>query len=197
MKLSLHSLCLAAVSLVAVSAANAGPVTQSTSPANFDSYWYGNGWATADLGSVTLAQGTNSIISLTGVATLVDQGWGGQDGDNGLKIWLEDNGTPILGLYAAGATHNWTTSSFDLSADITALDSALAGINWVSNPDITLDLVATPWAYPGWELHVRDASFTVTSSSSVPDAASTAALLGLGLVAIVGAGRKFGFAAQS
>ena len=187
-----HLRALAALAAVLAFAqqAQAMPVTQSTSPAGSDSYWYGNGWSWQQLGSVTLAPGTNTVTALTSAVTLKDQGWGGQSDTNGVRIDLFDNGSDVWGQYVAGSTHSWSTQTYDIAnfpAQLSNLNAALGAIDWSAAPTVTIAMNATPWAYPGWELHTQNASFSVTTDASpVPEPASLAlvgtALAGVGVL---------------
>ena len=85
-KTSLAALAVLGMVALHSSLALAGEVTQMTSPASSDAYSYSTGWTPQDLGSVTLAKGTSSILGLTSIATLVDQGWGNQCNCNGVYI---------------------------------------------------------------------------------------------------------------
>ena len=165
---SLAALCgLLAFSQVA----QASPVTQTAGPFNSDSYWNGNGWAQQVLGSVTLTEGTNIITDLSSTVTLVDQGWGGQDYNNGVKISLEENGTSLWTATVAGADHEWATRTYDVTGDPTslaALNTALDGISWSSAPTVTITMFTTPYGWPGWELHTTNDSFSVTSDVPEP-----------------------------
>lgn len=167
----------------------AAPVTQSTAPAGSDSYWYGNGWNWQTLGSVTLATGTDNVLALSSTASLADQGWGNQDYNNGVKIGLFDNANLVWYQAVAGAYHNWTTQTFTAStAELNALDASLASVNWSDN--ITLQLFTTPYAYPGWELHVANASFSVTSEAANVPEPGIIALFGLGIAGIAATRRR-------
>jgi hypothetical protein len=167
--------------------AQAEPVTQTTAPAGSDSYWYGNGWSWQQLGSVTLADGTNTILGLTSTVTLVDQGGGGQDPTNGVRIDLFDNGTDLYGFYVAGASHDWTTQTYNIADHpnvLTGLNATLGGIDWSTSPTVTIVMNATPWAYPAWALHTSNASFSVTSDAVPAPEPVSLALLGTGLVGL-------------
>ena len=167
----------ASCSILAVSwAAQAAPVTQTTAPASSSSY---GGWNWQELGSVTLAAGTNIILGLTSTVTIWDQGWGGQDpGDNQVFVGLFDNGVELWGQHVAGAYHQTTTQSFDISsmpAALQSLDTALDGIDWSTKPTVTMQMEAAPLGYPGWELFTSNASFSVASDTvPVPEPATIA-----------------------
>lgn len=171
-------------------AASAGVVTQTTAPAGSDSYWYSNGWNHQTLGSVILANATNKILALTSTVTLVDQGWGGQTPDNGVKITLDVNGSDIWGTSVAGSTHQYTTQTFDITSMpslLSALNLALGSIDWTSSPTVMMEMFTTPYAWGGWELHTRNASFSVTSQVPEPD---SLLLFGAALAALAVTRRK-------
>jgi hypothetical protein len=176
---------------LAVTSAHAQTTTQTAGPVNFDGYYWLNPGYT-DLANVTLAQGTDQIDALTSTATVVDQGWGGQDNDNGLHMLLVDNGNTLWNQIVAGANHSWETDNYDISTDpgaLTSLDGALGSIDWSADPTVSLDLYANTWGYPGWELHVQYASFSVTST--VPDGGATIAMIGGALAGLAAFRRRF------
>lgn len=171
-------------------AASAGVVTQTTAPASSDSYYYGNGWNHQALGSVALANGTNSILALTSTVSLYDQGWGGQTGDNGVKIALDVNGNDVWGTSVAGSSHSYSTQTFDITSMpnlLSALNLALTSIDWTSSPTVVVEMFTTPYGWGGWELHTRNASFSVTSQVPEPD---SLLLFGAALAALAVTRRK-------
>jgi hypothetical protein len=176
---------------LAATSARAQTTTQAAGPVNFDGYaWLNPGYT--DLASVTFAQGTDQIDALTSTATVVDQGFGGQDPDNGVHLLLVDNGNTLWNEVVAGGTHSLTTDNYDISTDpagLASLDSALAGINWSTDPNVSLNLEANVWPYPGWALHVQDASFSVTST--VPDGGATITMIGAALAGLAAFRRRY------
>ncbi|MFL6674521.1 MAG: PEP-CTERM sorting domain-containing protein [Massilia sp.] len=164
-------------------------VTQSTAPANYDS-WYGWNWQ--PLGSVTLATGTVRVSALNSSARAWDQGWGYESmTENQVYIGLFQNNTQLWAQHVAGGGHDTENlvQTYDIANDLPALNSlnaALVGIDWTGAP-VTMAIVASSVGWPGWSLHVADASFSVTSE--VPEPASLA-LIGLGLAGFAAARRK-------
>ena len=160
-------------------------VIQTTSPA--DSYSKET-WDWTELGSVTLAHGTNKISALTSSVTLIDLGWGGSEPYNGAKMALSVDGTLDYIFLVAGATHEWSTQTYDITSDLsklTGLNAALQSIVWTGATNVTLSLNATPVVWPGYELWTQNSSFSVTSSvAAVPVPAAiwlfASGLLGLG-----------------
>ena len=171
--------------LTAAHHAQAEPVTQSTGPAGSSSSPGSDAWQ--QLGSIALASNTNIISGLTSTVTLVDQGWGGQAGTNGVRIDLFSNGTDLWGQYVAGATHDVTTQTFDIAAlpdAQTSLNVALDSINWSVNPTVALVMDATPWPYVGWALYTSGASFGVMSDAIPAPEPLSVAILGTGLIGL-------------
>lgn len=175
-------------------------VTQSMSHSGTDQYaWVNPG--ILDLGGVTLASGTKGIYALTSLSTLVDQGWGYTDPSNGVFIGLFQGSTNVYSFLAAGSSHEWATQSFNIAdnnAVFYGLNAALSGLTENSATPLSLRMYTDAWGYPGWELHTRDNSFSVTSGvTPVPEPETYAMLLaGLGLTAMFARRRKNAAAAQ-
>ena len=181
-----RSLAVFAAALAFSQAGVAGTVTQSAGPFSSDTCC----WNQPVLGSVTLAQNTGLIDSLSSTAVAFDQGWGNYDPNSNqvtLELW---NGlTPLWGVHAAsGLRLDYSTQTFVASAaDLAGVNGFLSGIDWSVTPTVTIAMVSRGLGYPGWELHVRDASFSVTST--VPEPTSLG-LLGLGLAGLGFARRR-------
>ncbi len=176
-----------ALSLSLFSAAHADS-TQTISSTGTNQYYNLNP-GTFEIGRVTFEFGTQSITALHTSVTLVDQGWGGQDPNNGVFVQLLSNNNPVYSLNVAGGTHSWHTETFDLSANpgvYNALNSALAGINRADGP-IALQFATNAWGYPGWQLHTANDSLSVTTSlAAVPEPETYGMLLlGLGVVGLI------------
>ena len=175
-----------ALSIASAQQALAGEVaTQSTGLSDFDyNGWEGASWT--NLGGVTLAQNTFAVTGLTGSAYAWDQGWGGQTDDNGIYLVLMSGDDWLWRGNMAGGRHNAT--QFDYVADdaaLTDLGTALAGVDWSAEPAVRMTAWANPWGYPGWQLHTRNASFSVTSEATapVPEPATWAMMIaGFGLM---------------
>jgi hypothetical protein len=166
--------------------------TQTTIPASSD--FSSNGYNGSDpsyfiLGSLALPTDTNLISNLTSSVTLIDQGWGGQSSSNGVMIGLVVDDVRVWGQRVAGADHSWGTDLFDINSDplsLASLNSSISVIDWNSVSDVKFNMFTTALGYGGWELHVRDASFSVTSEVPEP---STLAIFALGMIGL--ASRRF------
>ncbi len=180
----------AAVALAAATSAFA--TTQSTSPVDYASY---GGWHNDLLSEITLPQDTGSISSITGSAFISDQGWGGEDAwDNRLYLSLDVNGTQVWSDYFGGGVHGGHEVNFDLSSDSAAqasLSSAIGGISWTTDPNVTLELRSSTLGYPGWELFASGAQFSATSALAVPEATNISMMLaGLGAISFLARRKK-------
>lgn len=169
----------------------AGTVQTGTGSGTYDGY---QAWGLFDLSTVTFAKGTNLVTGLTSSAVAYDQGWGGVDpGSNRVLITLYQGDKLLWDTHVAGAGHHtFHTQYFDIANNVpalTSLNTALAAIKW-DDKAVTMRMQANPLGWGGWELHVRNATFSVTSEAgNVPEPASLA-LLGLGVGGLLAARRK-------
>lgn len=171
------ALCTVAA-IAPIQQASAAATVQSTQVANFDSY---SQWRSDELGAITLAKGTNLINSLTSTATVWDQGWGGQTGDNGLRLSLVVGTSRVWETIAAGASHGAQTINFTASVDqLASLNSALAAVDWSTASNVRVGMFANAYGWSGWELHSRNASFSVASTAAAVPEPATWALMAVG-----------------
>ncbi len=167
----------------------AAQVTQTTPPASSQTCC----WNYQNLGTITFAPNTGSILALTSTAIAWDQGWGGYDPtSNQVGIQLFENSTSLWFAHVAGGVRDgyvanqYAAQTFDIMdypGMLGSLNAAMAGIDWTTSPTVTMAMTSYGLGYPGWELYVDQASFSVTSVVATPEPA-TLTLMGSGLVAI-------------
>ena len=162
--------------------AQATVVLQTTTPASSDSWWYGNGWNRQLLGSIAVPGGSQ-VLDITATGRTWDQGWGGQADGNGVWVGLFDKAV-LTGWSNLVAPSYHTADTYRYQISSASLADLNAAINAMPLEDmLELHLFATPYAWPGWELHVRDASMTIYYSDAAPvPEPSSLALLTVGLV---------------
>jgi len=156
-------------------------------------------WVQITVGSVSLAQGTNSVSALTATASVQDQGWGGYDYlGNQLRVGLFDGASLLWSERIAGAGRDGfdpIEQTFDITdtpSSLVSLNDTLATLDWQVVTDLRLDAYTNGLGWPGWSITVNSGSFTVASSiSAVPVPAGGFALLsGLTLLGAVRRARK-------
>lgn len=172
--------------LLAVSAATllslnvrADTVQTATAP----DYFSTGSFTASTLTSISLAQDTSNISDITASYYITDQGWGNHVGQY-VILQLNDNGNTLFSDTISDA-YPPQNVNFDLASNITELgdlNAALDGVNWSLDPNVTVDFLAQPVGYGGYTLTIDN--FTDTVTSSVPDGASTLALLGFGFAGL-------------
>lgn len=184
------------------SVARAGTVQTATNPGQLDAHNGGviyNG--SNPFLTVTLASGTNVLNDISGSMNIADQGWGNQVG-NDTYYGLFVNNADVINGFAAHAGHTqdtftpqYTFQTFDLAGNATLLaqfNTALAGIDWSSNPNVTVELFWDGTSYPGYETHINSAVMSVDSDIvAAPDGGMTIGLLGIAMAGLVSLRRKF------
>lgn len=184
------AICVA-LNAVFITSAYAIPIVQTTLPTNLDNY----SWGFKDLGTIQLMQGTNSLLALSSSAIVFDQGWGGYDPfSNGVYVGLFVNGVNLYNEKVADLLRgNNPAQTYDISTHPTSLfnfNSFIGAIDWAPNTTANIEMFANLQAYGGWQEHVRDASFSITTAvESVPEPTSIA-LLVMGLLSFCTLRRK-------
>jgi len=182
----------AALNAVFITSAYAIPIVQTTLPTDIDNY----SWGFKDLGTIELMQGTNSLLELTSSAIVFDQGWGGYDPfSNGVYIGLFVNGVNLYNEKVADLLRGDNPAqTYDISSHPTSLfsfNAFMGAIDWTPNTTANIEMFANLQAYGGWQEHVREASFSITTAAaeSVPEPTSIA-LLAMGLLSFCTLRRK-------
>jgi hypothetical protein len=176
---------------LAFAAPASAEIIQTSSVGSYHGY---QAWGHHQITGVTLAQGTNEITGLTSSARIWDQGWGGEwAGGNHVFMGLYYGGDLLWSRFVAGAYHQQTVQTFDIRNDTVSfanLNAALDQVDWAAGKEMRMQMMASPIGWGGWELHVDNASFSVSSDTiEVPEPASLA-LLGLGVLGFAASRRR-------